>query len=183
MFKVWRTTRNQPLTVIFFLCQSGILYSLLRYIWSHSSINKLYIKNFPPLVSVAILLLNKWYSPILYFCLYEFEVTTFFGQQKRSLKYAEHKILHSSSWPDTSSYQIMGLRACHINTTITEQVKKKNLLYFTNSYCGYRLLLKVLFVTICKKRQVSVRNMRNCILYARCSKCTEHIFLLHILVM
>jgi len=88
--------RNQPLTVIFFLSTSKWhfnIHIISRCIKSHSSINKFYIKNFSPIVRVAILLLNERYSEILYFCLFELEVTTFFGQQKGSLKYAEHKIL------------------------------------------------------------------------------------------
>jgi hypothetical protein len=100
------------------------IHIISRCIQSHSPINKFYIKNFFPLVRVAILLLNKWYSQILNIYLHELEITIFFGHQKRSLKYAELKILQSSSWPDTSSYQIVGLRACYINTTITEQIPK-----------------------------------------------------------
>jgi len=54
----------------------------------------------------------------------------------------------------------MGLRACYINTTITEQVLKYKSAVFYKDFLKLILWVgvKVLFVTICKKKQISMRK-------------------------
>jgi len=183
--------RNQPLTVIFFPSTSKWhfnIHIISRYVQSHSSVNKFYIKNFPPIVRVAILLLKKTvFSNTIFLSLWvgsnKFLWTT---EEKLKVCRAQNPTIIKLTWHIfLPNHGIKTTLYSHNNHRASSKIKICYILQrpLKTHTLGRGYFLKFYLWLHARKSKSQWENMRNCIFYVRGSKWIQHIFLLHILVM